>query len=101
MKFYPSPDYTAQEDINRIPTNGGTWKADKTGYVNAGISASAASNGCYIEIDGKMIMQGVFQISAIIPIAANSVIKLYLGSGTFVSAFCYFVPIKFVKIYKE
>jgi hypothetical protein len=103
----PMPDYGNQETTNRITTSGGTWTADRTGYVKCGGSYNEGTQGFHIYIDGVsayaiyplLITGGATPSVLTVPVAKDNIIQVYGASASPVS--CYFVPIKWVDVEED
>jgi hypothetical protein len=93
------PDYANIESTNLITTNGGTWTADRSGFVQCIFASNNAGQG--VRIDGKYVFweasadnqyDGVY---VTLPVAKGQVIALSTSNTAFLS--CYFIPPLLVK----
>jgi hypothetical protein len=97
-----SPDYANIESINHIPDGGGSWTADRDGYVWCfGRGNSATSYYVMVTVNGIEVWRSHgytntnVNASTTIPVAKGDVVNVSGGNYTIVSAGCYFVPPKY------
>jgi hypothetical protein len=100
---FVAPNYSAQEGINRISTNNGTWTVDRNGYVLVSIMANVVGSAL-CSINGKWVGQAYSGTSAgaqafmrnVYPVKVGDVVKLWADAGTPEHIFCYYIPPVFV-----
>jgi len=88
------PDYANMESINRITTNGGTWTADRDGFVSTTGAGVTWNNGqLVVKINNKVVIEGLSgqYRGAPLPVKAGDVITI-TWSGSWTGAGCYFIP---------
>ena len=93
------PDYANMETINRITAWGGSWTADRTGFVYCQTAQSTAGYGADIFINDKNVAMlatsGKQALRTILAVAAGDVIKVTgTAYGVFAAPSCYFIPPK-------
>jgi hypothetical protein len=92
------PDYSNRETINRIPTSGGSWTADRTGFAYVD-GYSNGNAGVAIYVNNQIISENsVISQSGggeIVAISKGDVIRLEGGSY---SRGCWFIPSKFTVV---
>ena len=93
------PDYANMESINRISTVGGTWTADRDGYVYfAGIKPDVGT--ALFRIDGQIVGSIVNSISpgtnvgnwVVAPISRGQICSITVDVGTATELSCQFIP---------
>jgi hypothetical protein len=102
--FMITPDYSKMESINRIPSNNGTWIADKDGYVYLYCSGNGTSNReISFHINSKRV--GYFYVnSSSIAIGFGDTYSVKKGDIVSIDAtisvsnmWCYYIPPLFIK----
>ena len=93
------PDYANMETQNRITSWGGTWTADRTGFVccqfgngSSGLAGSVSINdaGC----DSIITSGGGHATKTVLAVAAGDVVKIGGANYGNVTPRCYFIPPK-------
>jgi hypothetical protein len=96
--FRGNPDYSKMEAENRISANGGSWTADRDGYV---CCAFNAYNTCraYVQINGKTVSSAVLadiaqviQHADVFPVSAGDTVSIGASPNNMNSYGCYFIP---------
>lgn len=93
---FPAPDYSNEETINRIGTNGGAWTADRNGYVHWKIGCNGtAGTTVRVNINGmdKILHYNMWQTDGIVTVKQGDVVKL-IADERFAFCTCFFIPIK-------
>jgi hypothetical protein len=101
------PDYKNEETTNRITSNGGSWTADRDGYVRCSMSMRLNSYGtAYVQINGRQVASSSDEssswcsVAALVAVNKGDVVTL-IGSNspTSVTTQCFFIPPKFASIF--
>jgi hypothetical protein len=101
------PNYASTETINRITTPGGTWVADRTGFVVCDMKGQSTAAQQYIwgfvKINAKMVYQNLalsytsgnnLEIQDVFPVKAGDVVIVDTqGTANNKAVTCYFIPI--------
>jgi hypothetical protein len=98
--FMVVPDYAHTETTNRITAWGGTWVADRTGFVNCLFSGSSSYVGVRINDNWayRAAVGTVFAKTVIVPVKAGDVVGIDGGPIPVQSnPECYFIPPLFIK----
>jgi hypothetical protein len=108
FNYFAVPDYANIETVNRISANGGTWTADRSGYVKVYCSfANTNNNGGSdlwfvnnVGIAGSMRFQdtGQMEFTSVVKVAKGDVVMFSVNSNWTVALVkCFFIPPKFIK----
>jgi hypothetical protein len=89
------PDYSNQESINRITTNGGSWTVDRDGFIHGYIQTSSTPSNIFIYINDKVAETNYGHVQSIggtHPVKKGDIVKVYAQEGTFLQSWCYYIP---------
>jgi hypothetical protein len=97
--MFASPNYAAKETTNRISASGGTWTADRIGYVTVSIQVQG-NYSAWCEINGKRVGQNYSGTATsnramhmnTYAVKPGDVVKLAADGGTTEHVSCYFIP---------
>jgi hypothetical protein len=102
------PDYANAETINRVdPILGGSWVADRSGFVRAGgvLATADAGNVVNVFIDGQSVLwyngdggSGDTGMQSVCPITKGSTVTIRAtpDQTPLKAAYCFYIPPKFV-----
>lgn len=91
------PDYANRETIERITVSGGTWIADRDGFVQAGATFSSATGRVTIGTTGASVFQlhssiANTPVTALLPVARGQSVMVSITAGTVTAITCRFIP---------
>jgi hypothetical protein len=91
------PDYSNRESTNRISsTSGGSWTADRNGYVHLICNVSADTGSVWFTLGGLNIYVNTWYGIIIYPISKGQTVSIPSQSSTIKTIGCYFIPPKIV-----
>jgi hypothetical protein len=95
------PDYAAMESQNRVTTTGGTWTADRTGFVFVQVFMEGGNNVIALINNKVVIRKGQGDAGTdVFAVSKGDVVDLRnessTGAGTLNYCVVYFIPPKFV-----
>ena len=95
VQLIGQPDYEHMETTNRITALGGTWTADRDGYVWCRLTTGVAGSTVQFFVNGKCTFQALQALAVTIPVSAGDEILINNNDGSPIYAGlinCYFIP---------